>query len=173
MSKRIEWEALGEQGQFQICVRCIGKAAHRLGVKVDPLAHVGGVWERVAVAVDAAEVDLALLVWRCAVLELQQVGRHERKAAACSDFEVKGADGDALGSVLDTVAGVGSVENEAILRVDFSRFYAALDSVNKKIVDGLAVGKNRRELGAEVGMSGTAVEKRLKKMRAALVAEGV
>lgn len=173
MSKRKEWDALGETAQFKMCCGCIVEVAHDKGVKVDPLAHVGGVWERVAVKVDSADIDLPLLVWKCAAAELQQVGRHERKAAACADFEVMGADGDALGSVLDTVAGVGSVENEAVLRVDFSRFYDALDAVNKKIVDGLALGYSRHKIAPTVNMSTTAVNKRLYKMRAALAAEGV
>lgn len=173
MSKRNEWDALGEQGQYKMCVGCVVKVAHARGIKVDPLEHVGGTWERVAVKVDAWEEDLPLLVWGCAAAELQQVKRHDAKAAACADFEIMGADGDALGSVLDTVAGVGSVENEAVLRVDFSRFYDALDAVNKRIVDGLGYGKTRRELAAECDMSHTAISKRLYKMRAALVAEGV
>lgn len=149
------------------------QVARDKGVRVDPLEHVGGVWERVAGKVDASELDLPLLVWKCAAAELQQVKRHEDKAAACADFEVVNADGDALGSVLDTVAGVGSVENEAVLRVDFSRFYDALDAVNKKIVDGLALGYSRRKIAPTVSMSTTAVNKRLYKMRAALAAEGV
>ena len=168
MSKRNEWDALGEKGQFQMCCGCIVEAAHNKGLRVDPLAHVGGCWERVAGKVDASELDLPLLVYKCAAAELQQVGRHERKAAAAADFEIEGADGDGLGSVLDLVAGVGSVENEAVTRVDFGVFYAALDAVNKKIVDGLAVGLTRRELAADCGMSHTAVSKRLYKMRGAL-----
>lgn len=173
MSKRNEWDALGDRAQWQMCIGCIVKVAHARGIKVDPLEHVGGVWERVAVKVDAWEEDLPLLVWGCAAAELQQVKRYEDKAAAAADFEVMGADGDALGSVLELVAGVGSVENEAVLRVDFSRFYDALDAVNKRIVDGLAIGKTQTEIAPEVEMSQRAVSKRLCRMRAALAAEGV
>ena len=170
MSARTEWKAMSEQAQFKMCVGCIIKAARTMGIKVDPLEHVGGTWERVAGKVDDAEgVDLPLVVWKCASAELQQVRRHERKAAAAADYEVFGADGDGLGSVLELVAGAGSVENEAVTRVDFSRFYAALDAVNKRIVDGLGYGKTRRELADDCGMSHAAVSKRLYKMRAALV----
>jgi hypothetical protein len=173
MSKRIEWDALGEQGQYRMCIGCIVKAARARGIKADPLEHVGATWERVAVKVDAWEDDLPLLVWKCADAELHQVKRHERKAAACADFEIEGADGDALGSILDTVAGVGSVENEAVLRVDFARFHDALDAVNKRIVDGLALGLSVREIAPTVNMTHTAINKRVARMRSALVAEGV
>lgn len=173
MSKRKEWDALGDRAQWQMCIGCIVQVARDKGVRVDPLEHVGGVWERVAGKVDASELDLPLLVWKCAAAELQQVKRHSDKAAACADFEVVNADGDGLGSVLDMVAGVGSVENEAVLRVDFGRFYDALDDVNKKIVDALALGLVRREIAPTVSMTPTAVTKRIHRMRAALAAEGV
>ena len=170
MSKRNEWDALGENGQYKMIICCIVEAAKAHGINVDPLAHVGGVFIRVAEQLDETPYDLPLLCWRCAFAELQQVARHERKAAACADFEVRGADGDALGSVLELIAGAGSVENESVTRVDFSRFYATLDAVNKKIVDGLAVGLTRRELAGDCEMSHTAVNKRIYKMRAALAA---
>lgn len=170
MTKRNEWDALGENGQYKMIIGCIVQAAQKRGIKVDPLAHVGGVFIRVAEQLDASEMDLLMLVWKCAAAELQQYGRHERKAAAAADFEVQGADGGALGSVLDLIAGAGSVENEAVTRVDFSRFYAALDAANKRIVDGLAVGRTRRELAGDCEMSHTAVSKRIYKMRAALAA---
>ena len=165
MSKREEWNALGEQAQWKMIIGCIVEVAHDKGVKVDPLAHVGGVWERVAVKVDSADIDLPLLVWKCAAAELQQVKRHECKAAAAADFEIKGADGDGLGSVLDLVAGVGSVENEAVTRVDFSRFYALLDAVNKRIVGELAEGYTHQEIATSVKMTQEAVSKRVRRMR--------
>lgn len=168
MSKRNEWDALGETGQFQMCCGCIVQAARNKGVKVDPLAHVGGCWERVAGKVDATDEDLRLVVYKAAAAELQQVARHERKAAAAADFDVQGADGDRLGSVLDLVAGADSVENEAVLRVDFSRFYVALDAVNQQIVEGLALGRSMREIAPTVGMTHRAISKRVAKMRAAL-----
>lgn len=168
MSKRKEWEALGEQAQYKMCMGCIVKVAHDKGVKVDPLEHVGGVWERVAGKVDASELDLSLLTWKCARAELQQVGRRERKAAAAAEYEIMGAEGDGPGSVLDMVAGVGSVENEAVTRVDFGRFFDGLDAVNRRIVNGLGVGMTRRQLGAACGMSHAAINKRVNKMRAAL-----
>jgi hypothetical protein len=168
MTKRNEWDALGENGQYKMIIGCIVQAAQKRGIKVDPLAHVGGVFIRVAEQVDETELDLRLLCWKCAASELQQYGRHERKAAAAADFEVQGADGAALGSVLELIAGAGSVENEAVLRVDFSRFYAALDAVNKKIVDGLALGYSRCKIAPTVKMTPPAVTARIHKMRAAL-----
>lgn len=170
MSKRDKWDALGENGQYKMIIGCIVEAAKARGIKVDPLAHVGGVFIRVAEQLDETPFDLPLLCWRCAFAELQQYGQHERKAAAAADFEVQGADGAGLGSVLELIAGAGSVENEAVTRVDFSRFYAALDAVNKRIVDGLAVGLTRRELAGDCEMSHTAINKRIYKMLAALAA---
>ena len=170
MSKRQEWDTLGEREQYKMIIGCVVEAARNRGMKVDPLAHVGGVWVRVAEKLDDAEIDMRLLVYRCASVELQHAERHERKAAACADFEVMGAEGDGLGSVLDMVAGVGSVESEAVTRVDFAAFYETLDAVNKRIVDGLSLGMTRRELAADCRMSTTAIGKRVCKMRAALAA---
>ncbi len=168
MSARSEWNALTEQAQFRMCVGCIVEVARDKGGRVDPLEHVGGTWERINAKLDDADIALPLLAYKAAAAELQQAGRHERKATAAADFEVRGADGDALGSVLDTVAGVGSVENEAVTRVDFSRFFATLDTINQHIVNAMAAGMTQEEVAPSMCMSQSAVSKRLRKMRTAL-----
>ena len=88
------------------------------------------------------------------------------KYADADNFTVAGADGDGLGQVLDMVAGSGSVEAEAILRVDFGRFYDTLDASNKKLVSGRAAGYLFREIGPTLPkkMSHAAMEHRLSRL---------
>lgn len=167
MSARTEWEALNEQDQMRMITGSICKAAHNKGLRVDPLAHAGDTWMRVMDKLDANK-DLPLIVMDAAEMALQKAMRHERRAAACADFEVQGADGDTARSVLEIIAGVKNVEEQAITRADFSAFLAGLDGINRKIVDGLASGFSAREIAQTVSMTHTAVNKRIHAMRAVL-----
>ena len=164
MSARTEWETMSEQAQMRMITGCVVKAAHKRGARVNPLDYAGDTWLRVMDKLDM-EKDLVLICMDAAEMALQKGLRHERKAAACADFEVMGADGNRLGSVLDLVAGCGSVENEAVTRVDFGVFFAALDAVNQQIVEGLALGRSMREIAPEIGITHTAINKRVAKMR--------
>lgn len=169
MSKkaREDWKSLGERGQFKMILGSVAKAAKKRGVSVNPADYAGETWIRVEERLDGAEEDLPLLVFKAAYNALQQMARQDRKFAAADNTPVKGADGDELGGVLDMVAGVGSVENEAVLRVDFSRFYEALDECNKRIVNGRAAGLYFREIAPLLPkeMSRAAMEKRLDVMK--------
>lgn len=166
MSKREEWEALGETGQYKIILSTVAKVAKRQGVKVNPLDYAGETWLKVAEWVDGSALDLPLIVWRAAVSAIGREARQLRKYADADNFTVAGADGDGLGQVLDMVAGSGSVEAEAILRVDFGRFYDTLDASNKKLVSGRAAGYLFREIGPTLPkkMSHAAMEHRLSRL---------
>ncbi len=168
MSAKTEWEALSEQAQYKMLLGCIVKAAQKRGAKVNPCDYAGDTWLRVMEKLDDADCDLPLLVYRAAQMALQKAFRHDKKYAAAADYEIKSKDGDGMGSVLELIAGAGSVENEAVTRVDFSVFYAALDAVNREIVNGLGAGYSAREIAPSVNMTHTAVNNRVARMREAL-----
>lgn len=169
MSKRHEWESLSEQAQFKMICGCVCKAAHKRGVKIDPCELSGDTWLRVQDKLDA-DKDLLLIVMDAAEMALQKALRHDKKYLDADDYDVKGADGEALGSILDLIEGAGSVEAEAVTRVDFSVFYAALDATNKSIVNAKAVGLTQERIAPLVHISQSAVSSRLRRMRTALAA---
>lgn len=146
MSKREEWEALGERGQFKMILGCVAKVAKKRGVSVNPADYAGETWIRTEERLDGAEVDLPLLVYRAAAAAMDRAAYQDRKFAAADNTPVKGADGDELGGVLDLIADGGNVEAVAILRADFGRFFDGLDECNKKILNGRAAGLYFREI---------------------------
>ncbi len=166
MSKRQEWEALGETGQYQMVVNVIAKYARKKGVKLNPLDYAGEVWIKTTEKIDESELDLLLIVWRAAESAIGREARACRRMHEADNFVIEGADGDGLGQFLDMVAGSGSVEAEAILRVDFGRFYDTLDASNKKLVSGRAAGYLFREIGPTLPkkMSHAAMEHRLSRL---------
>ncbi len=166
MTKREEWNSLGETGQYKMILGTVAKVAKRQGVKVNPLDYAGETWLKVSEWVDESELDLPLIVWRAAVSAIGREARQLRKFAEADNFTVAGADGDGLGQVLDLVADSGNVEAVAILRVDFSAFYDGLDAVNKKLVSGRAAGYKFREIGPTLPrkMSHAAMEHRLSRL---------
>lgn len=168
MTNRERFEALSENEQYKLLVGCIAKEAKRRGVKVDALAHVGETYIKLMERLDGSEKDLPLVVMDAAGSAIAKAYREDAKYTAADNSPITGADGAELESILDVVAGPGSVEAEAIVRVDFSRFYAALDARNKKIVGGLVAGKVRRVIAPEIGISTTGVTKRVLKMRETL-----
>lgn len=170
MSARAKWNALTEQSQYGLIVGCICRTAKLHGVSAgDPLSHVGDTWLRVMDKLDE-DKDLRLIVMDSAWAALQKAYRQDKRYADAANFEVKDADGVADCSVLDLVAGGGSVENEAVVRVDFGVFYDALDAINKQIVDGLAVGLTYREIAPTVNLTHGAVGARIGRMRETLTA---
>lgn len=163
-----EWEALGDNGQFEICVKCTARAAKRYGFRgVNPVDYAGAVWLRVVETLESGNAaPLPLLVARCAVRVLAAARRQDMKYAAAEDFTIKNGDGDELGSVLDLVSDSGSVEAEAIVRVDFSRFYDALDALDQAIIRYASAGDGQEAIAAKVGKNQATVSRRLRKMRA-------
>lgn len=165
---RGQWEALGDNGQFEICVKCTARAAKRYGFRgVNPVDYAGAVWLRVVETLESGNAaPLPLLVARCAVRVLAAARRQDMKYAAAEDFTIKNGDGDELGSVLDLVSDSGSVEAEAIVRVDFSRFYDALDALDQAIIRYASAGDGQEAIAAKVGKNQATVSRRLRKMRA-------
>ena len=166
MSKREEWEALGETGQYKMILGVIGKVSKRQGVKVNPLDYAGETWLKVAEWVDGSALDLPLIVWRAAVSAIGREARQLRKYADADNFTVAGADGDGLGQVLDLVADSGNVEAVAILRADFENFYKGLSDGNREIIRRRALdGETMEAIAARQNVSYAAVWNRLHRMR--------
>ena len=164
MSKRKEWEALSEQAQWKMIIGCICKAAHNQGMSVTPCDYAGDTWERLTDKLDSAEKDLLLVVMDAAEAALRHVYRRGKRDA----FQEVHDTGDAEhGSMWDVIPDRGSVETQVIIRVELETFYEGLDTKNRIIVDGLAIGKTQTEIAPEVGMSQRAVSKRVQKMRGA------
>ena len=149
MSKRNEWDGLGEAGQYRMILGTVAKVAKRSGLSVNPADYAGETWLKVAELLDRCEeLDLPLIVWRAATSALNREEYQRRKYAAADAYTVTGADGDALGTILDLVADSGSVEAEAVLRVDFSRFYEGLDALDRQLLQERAAGRTFREMDA-------------------------
>ena len=166
MEIREQWEALGD-GQYTMCIRCTAKAAKRYGFKVNPVDYAGEVWLRVVEALNGEDLPpLPLLVWRCAAHALAAARRQDMKYADAENFTVKDADGCEVGSILELIADSGSVEAEAIVRVDFSRFYEALDATDKAIIRYASAGDRQEVIAAKVGKSQPMISRKLRKLRA-------
>ena len=167
MSAKSEWEAKSEQEQMRMLTACIFRAAKERGVRMDAPELVGDTWLRVVEHLDE-DKPLAVIVMRAAQMAMQKQLRHERRDAS-EVREVKGADSESIPAVnLLIDAGRDSVEDKTITKLDFSAFLAGLDSVNMDIVNGLIAGFSAREIAPTVGMTHTAVNKRVARMRAAL-----
>ena len=167
MTARAQWEAMSEQGQLKMIIGCIVTAARTNHMSVNPLDHVGDTYIRLIEKLDQ-DRDLPLIVTRAAGAALQKAHWQDKKFADADNYEIKSADGESLGGILELIAGAGSVENEVVTRIDFGRFYKQLDGINKQIVNGLAVGLVRREIASTVNMTTTAVTMRVHKMRETL-----
>ena len=164
---RGQWESLGDDGQYQICIKCLVRAAKRYGFRgVNPADYVGTVWLRVVNTLESGNVPLPLLVARCAVRVLDAERRQDMKFAAAEDFTIRTGNGDELGSILDLVSDSGSVENEAVLRVDFGRFYDALAALDQAIIRYASEGDGQETVAMKVGVDQSTVSRRLRKLRA-------
>ena len=168
MSKREEWEALGETGQYKMILGVIGKVIKRryYGNKVDALDFVGAVWLKTVELLDGSEDDLPRIVWRAADSAVGREVRQLRKYAAADNTPVRGGDGDEIGSLLDLVSDGGSVEALAILRADFSAWYDGLSDGNKEIIRRRALdGETMEAIADRLDVSYPAVWMRLHRMR--------
>lgn len=171
MSKREEWEALGETGQYKMILGVIGKVAKRQGHKLDALDYVGAVWLKTVELLDGSALDLPLIVWRAAVSEIGREARQLRKYADADNTPVRGGDGDEIGSLLDLVSDGGSVEALAILRADFSAWYDGLSDGNKEIIRRRALdGETMEKIADRLDVSYPAIWMRLHRMRGHMAA---
>ena len=167
MSKREEWEALGETGQYKIILSTVAKVAKRQGVKVNPLDYAGETWLKVEEWVVDSSLDLPLIVWRAAVSAIGREARQLRKYATADNAPVKGGDGGEIGSLLDLVADdSGSVEALAILRADFSAWFDGLSDGNKEIIRRRALdGETMEKIADRLDVSYPSIWMRLHRMR--------
>lgn len=167
MTARAQWEDMSEQDQLRMIIGCIVKAAHAKHMTGNPLDYVGDTYIRLTEKLDE-DRDLPLIVTCAAGAALQSAYRHDKKFTDADNSKIQSADGETLGGILELIAGAGSVENEVVTRIDFGNFYEQLDCINKRIVNGLAVGRVRREIAPAVNMTASAVTKRIHNMREAL-----
>lgn len=171
MSKRQEWESLGESAQYKMILCTVARVSKRRGCKVDVLDFVGETWLKVSELLDGSEEDLPRIVWRAADSAVGREVRQLRKYAAADNFVIEGADGDGLGQVLDLVADSGSVEAVAILRADFGRYYRTLDEKNREIVTRrITDGETQERIAGRLDVSRVAVANRLHRMRGQVAA---
>lgn len=168
MTIREQWESLKDNGQYEICIKCTARAAKRFGFRgINVFDYVGAVWLRVVEALDGEDLPpLPLLVARCAVRVLDAERRQDMKFAAAENFTVRTGDGDELGSILELIADSGSVEAEAIVRVDFSRFYEVLSVLDQRIIHYAGAGNSQVETAERIEVDQSTVSRRLRKLRA-------
>ena len=114
----------------------------------------------------ATPITLASVVWRAA--------RHAIRTADGSDRKHKHESLDWLdddgGEHSRPIAGGYTAEEEALYRGWLNDFMRGLDETDKQIIKGKLNGKQQNEIAQIVGISPAAICKRLKKLRAAVVA---
>ena len=171
MSAIIGWNSMTDEQQFSMIERGIYAAARKRGARIEDAAeYVGDVWMRVTEALQG-EPDIDKLLWivfRAADASIRREQRYEQKADACIR-ETQNRDGESV-SVVETLIASwrDSTEQQAIIRVTLEQFLDSKDSVDLEIINGLAAGFSAREIAEEAGMSHTAVNKRVSKLRTVL-----
>ena len=83
------------------------------------------------------------------------------------------ADGERQ-SIVETLCPAGDdTAREVVFAYALEQFRATRDALDNAIIDGLCANRTTREIGDACGMSHVAIVKRIKKIRAAMVAAGI
>ena len=177
MSAKLEWEAMSPEQQLAMLERMVGTAARKRGMHVSDVAeYVGDVWELLtAYLADESVVDsLSLLAYRAAAAAVLKEHRHKQKHIAASIREIENESGGAVNAIETLIAsGRDSTEDQAIIRAEYEKALLSLNRKDRRIINRLAAGFSAREIALEIGMSHTAINKRVAKIRRVLTVEGL
>lgn len=180
-----EWNGLTTQKQINFITACTFKV-----IKAQPTATryeinevVNEAWLRIIDNMSAnrltainerratqgkAPTTLAGIVYNATRASIAAISYSEKKHAAASVRTVKIEDGKEADYIDTMTASKNDTEADAILNVELQRFIASRDSIDQRIIYGLMGKQTERELAAVVGISVSAVHKRIAKIRAAL-----
>ena len=180
-----EWNGLTTQEQINFITACTFKIikAQPTGTRYEINEVVNEAWLRITdnmtadkltainerrAAQGKTTITLASIVYRAARASIAAISYSEKKHAAASVRTVKSEDGKET-DYIDTMTASGAdTEAAAILKITLERFAASRDNIDQQIISGLMEQRTERELAAVVGISATAVHKRIARIRAAL-----
>lgn len=163
------WRALTDVEQLRIVQKAARKAvyvASAYGVRLTANELIGATWIGIIDRLDADRLDKANAKTESPLTIGQIAFRAAHGAAEIQRYDFNKHDNLSLES-LEAVDS-GSVEDEVITRIMVKEFTTGRDAVDKLILEMLPKGYAERQIGVTAKMSGTAVHKRIDKMRKAI-----
>lgn len=193
-----QWQAMSEKEQINMLTACVKRAAkNEIGYStvawmlsyhgLDGL--VNEAWLKLADRLDAGYLDalnakraaagkmnisLTSLVYRSAKDAIRKVYNDDIKRGRGRVDTITDKNGEQV-DALETVATNRKDETEpaVVSRVELEEFVNGRDEKDRMIIEGIRDGYLSKEIAAMIGISEPAVCKRLKKIRADLVASGL
>lgn len=191
---RREWEAMGGEDQYAVLIRMAWTVKHRaeatgrvadtewIRTPDDAQTVAAEAWPRVAPALTRNEQSdelrpLTHILFAACTQAAHVISRAEYRHTSncCQITNTADADGDdCTQTPLDylpsvTAAPVSSPEDAAIIRAAIEA--AATDSTDRAIIRALADGHTVRAIAAALGMSKSAIQRRIDKIRARYLAQ--
>lgn len=165
-------EAIGAPEQVEIIIKAAKSAAYKAyafsGVPIDYQEIMGQTWENTVKGLSADRLDKANAKRAAedkAPLTIMQAAHRAAHAAAELCRWHLNKDREALPLECWTAIDNGDMENKIINRLTIEDFIAQQDSRGQSVLELTAMGFTERQTGEAVGVSGTAVHKRLVRMR--------
>lgn len=182
-----QWNDMAPEQQLKFCQVCVFKAIKR-GRTLKPLYDMEDTVQESYLKVlhRLQDVDklarnierqashgfgdsLPAIVARAANATMQGIAYHSAKDSKATSRTITSQDGDEI-DVLDTIAATDNTERSATIRATLKDLYTSLDERSKTIFGGMIQGETERKISRTVGISATAVYKRIVKIRKELSA---
>lgn len=198
VSVMVEWESMDDEGRVSAIKYAVWRAAAKIGARSglvaeqvlcdDIDAYINETWIDIGDAfdnLDALEADnrrraqkgigprtVKSILIKVATRAIMAINRDVVKHAQAEVSEWTVVDGEEV-SLLEAIPSGEDFTREIDLKTAIEEFTATRDEKDQIIIDGLMYNETMRELGEKCKMSHVGVVKRVKNIRAAMIAAGI